>query len=199
MAKHEAPRPSVKKGTARSSRRAPIWAAAALAGILAVGGSIAFLTDETEGVENAFQPAEVTCAVMEDFDGSVKSDVKVKNTGDVDAYIRAAVVVNWVDGQGNVGPESPVPGTDYSIIFETEADDPWTKVGDYYYYEGSVAMNGTTEPLISECEQLTQKDGYSLRVDILSSAIQSEPADAVQEAWGVNISGGAVTSVSQGN
>ena len=61
-----------------------------------VGGTVAYLTTKTADVVNTFTPAKVTCAVDETFSGTTKTDVKIKNTGNTDAWIRATVVGNCV-------------------------------------------------------------------------------------------------------
>lgn len=153
-----------------------------------VGGTVAYLVTHTTPVVNTFTPGKVTCEVEETFDKNVKSNVSVKNTGNVPAYIRAAIVVNWVSDSGDVAAVAPVAGTDYSI---TLADSGWTKGADgYYYYNSEVPAGGNTDVLIQECEPLTSMEGYHLQVTILASAIQSTPADAVKDAWGMNYSNG---------
>ena len=45
-------------------------------------------------------------------------------------------------------------------------------------------------------EKVTQSDapnGCSLRLTILADGIQSEPADAVTQAWGVTVTNGTVS------
>ena len=75
--------------------RAKTWKAlivAALAVVIltaAVGGTMAWLSTKTQELTNTFEPAKVTCAVEEDFtDKTTKKDVRIKNTGTTDAYIR---------------------------------------------------------------------------------------------------------------
>ena len=53
-----------------------------------VGGVYAFLFAETDPLTNRFDPVVVTCAVEEQFDGNVKRDVCIRNTGDIDAFIK---------------------------------------------------------------------------------------------------------------
>lgn len=84
---------------------------------LSVGTALAFLAMRTNPLENIFQPAEITCAIEENFDGSRKSDVRIRNTGTVPVYIRAEVVVTWVNSGGSVAAEKPAEGIDYEIIF----------------------------------------------------------------------------------
>ena len=84
---------------------------------LAVGSTIAFLTAQTDPIENTFIPGEITCDIVEAFDGKTKEDVCVVNTGDAPAYIRAAVIITWKDSEGNVSADMPVPGVDYTIEY----------------------------------------------------------------------------------
>lgn len=148
----------------------------------AVGGTWAFLVAQSEPVQNNFTYAHVSCTINEKFENDVKSDVKIKNTGDIPAYIRARIVVTWKDTSGNVSAAVPVKDTDYTITFN-ETD--WMQQGDYWYCKTAVNPDGFTPKLITECKKTgTAPDGYDLSVEILADAIQSEPASAVTEAWG---------------
>ena len=158
-----------------------VAAAALLLG--AIGGSVAWLTTRTASVENSFTPGEVSCTVEETFNNGTKSDVKVRDTGNTDAFIRAAIVVNWADSNGNVYPAVPTQGTDYSITIGPG----WTLHEGYYYYNTSVAETTSTTALINTCTQTEACPGgdqYKLQVTILADAIQSSPATAAQDAWG---------------
>lgn len=165
-----------------------------------VGSTLAFLIDTSIEVKNTFLPAKVTCEVDESFDGTKKSSVKIKNTsdtGDVDAYIRAAVVVTWKDDttNRNVYGKQPVENTDYTIQYNLT--NGWVKGTDGYYYwtspvksEREAANNCTTGVLIETCklkDGVTPPSGYHLSVEIVAEAIQAEPAAAVEEAWGVTV------------
>lgn len=150
-----------------------------------VAGTVAYLVTSTDPVTNTFTPAHVSTAVDETFENGVKSDVKIKNTGDIPAYIRAAVIINWADGDGNVSA-TPVKTTDYTIKWTKEG---WVEHGGYYYYTAPVAVGALTGQLFTGCELakgVTPPEGYSLQVTILADGIQSEPADAVIQAWGVD-------------
>lgn len=149
----------------------------------AVGGTWAFLVAQSEPVQNNFTYAHVRCTIDEKFDGTTKSDVKIQNTGDISAYIRARIVVTWKDANGIVSAV-PVKNTDYTIAFNGEK---WTQQGDYWYCKTAVDAKDFTPVLITKCEKTgnAPKD-YDLSVEILADAIQSEPANAVKEAWGEN-------------
>ena len=148
-----------------------------------VGGTLAYLHTKSGPVENVFEPAEVPSEVEESFDGSTKSDVVIRNNGNVPAYIRAAIVVTWKDASGNIYPKTPVAGTDYTIDINTAN---WSQIGGFYYYNGTVAAGGITSNLINSCSPKgTAPTGYSLNVEILGQAIQAEGMDAAnaQQAW----------------
>lgn len=149
----------------------------------AVGGTWAFLVAQSEPVQNNFTYAHVSCTINEKFENDVKSDVTIQNTGNIPAYIRARIVVTWKDASGNVSAV-PVKDTDYTITFNGEK---WTLQGDYWYCKTAVDAGGETPVLITKCEKKgnAPKD-YDLSVEILADAIQSEPANAVKEAWGEN-------------
>ena len=149
----------------------------------AVGGTWAFLVAQSEPVQNNFTYAHVRCTINEEFDGTTKSNVKIQNTGDIPAYIRARIVVTWKDANGNVSAV-PVKDSDYTMTMGTG----WTKGTDgYWYCNTAVDAGGETPVLITKCEKKgnAPKD-YNLSVEILADAIQSEPASAVTEAWGYN-------------
>ena len=67
----------------------------------AVSGSLAWLISTPEPVVNEFTPGEVTIQVDETFDDehTTKQNVSIKNTGNVPAYIRVALVPAWVDDE----------------------------------------------------------------------------------------------------
>lgn len=149
-----------------------------------VGGTVAYLVTNTTPVVNTFEPGYVTCIINEDFkDGdTVKKNVTVTNTGNVDAYIRAAIIVTWKNGN-DIAATVPAKGTDYTLVLN---EDDWVEHDGYYYYKnGSVAPNGgTTTNLIKSCEVIGSNGGYTLSVEILADAIQSSPDEAVKQAWG---------------
>lgn len=164
--------------------------------VVTAGATLAYIVTQTDGVRNVFNPSHVTCEVQESFDKSVKKDVNVKNTGDTDAYIRAYIVVNWVDETGNIAAEKPAEN-DYSITFSTGT--AWKEYDGYYYYTKSVAPKASTADLIKECRVIGQKDGYSLQVEIIADAVQSSPADAVKDAWGVTVDDNGKISAPSGS
>ena len=155
------------------------------------GGIYAFLFAETQPITNQFDPVVVTCAVEEAFDGNIKRDVCIRNTGDIDAFIRAAVVINWVGADGKVLSTVPVAGTDYTVAW---CEDGWVQSSDgFWYYRNAVASGDVTAVLIRQIAPVNAPEGFSLQVQILATAIQADPPAAVENAWGVSANGNALT------
>lgn len=151
---------------------------------LAGGGVYAWLTSGAHTVTGTITPAAVSTAVQEDGSGE---HVRVQNTGGVTAYIRAAVVVNLLDAQGNVSAKTPEPGVDYTVTY---ASDGWTRGGDgFYYYVYPVAPGERTAELIETCTALRSDCG--VQVQVLAEGVQSVPAEAAAQAWGavIDVSG----------
>ena len=152
-----------------------------------VGTTVAFLVANTEKVENTFTYASVSCEVEENFDGSKKSNVRIKNTGNTDAFIRATYVVNWLDKDGNIAASVP---EGYSYSLTENPDKKWTEIDGYFYYLSPVAPGASTPGSLLNCTvTYPENPEYTLSVEILATAIQSNPAKAAESAWGIKISG----------
>ena len=171
----------------------------------AVSGSLAWLTSTPEHVVNSFIPGAVTIQVDEKFDGSTKSDVRIKNTGNVPAYIRVALVPAWVDDEGNIAakPASLKLNDDCNIAWGEdgngyEAD--WFIGSDGFYYCKTVIEPGKSTPiLIKSC---TVKDGeheYDFELQVIASAVQSLPTSTVETVWPVVVcTDGTLAKTEQG-
>lgn len=163
----------------------------------AVATTVAYIITKTGSKENIMTPSKVACEVAETFDGDIKTNVKVKNTGDTSAYIRAAVVVTWTsdDENNKVSAITPVEGVDYVIVFAENGK--WTLGSDgYWYYADAVNEGVFTQTLIENCLPVDGRtpDGFVLSVEIVASAVQSSPAQAVKDAWGVDVYNGTLVA-----
>ena len=154
----------------------------------AIGGTVAYLIDQTGSITNTFTPAKVTPEVKEDFGNNVKNNVQITNKGDIPAYIRVKVVVTWKDAQGNVYGTAPKAGEDYTWTMLENSK--WFSKGGFYYYSEPVPAGETTNVLFTDCklkDDVKAPEGYSLSVDIHAQAIQAEPTTAVTSAWSVTV------------
>lgn len=152
--------------------------------LCAAGGTIAWLATNTNSVTNTFVPAKVENEIDEEIKDGVKKNVTVTNTGDVEAFVRAAVIVNWVDSNGNVAV--PPAGATYSIEYNKgTGEKQWTQVGDYWYYNSVVPKGESTGALINEARETNAPEGYHLQVTIVAESIQAEGmgATSAQDAW----------------
>lgn len=160
--------------------------------VVTVGGTVAYLVADSDEVVNKFTPSEVTTEVTEDTTNDVKTDVQIKNTGDTDAYIRAAVVVTWQDEKGNVYGQAPAEN-DYEISWKGIDNGSWRKGPDgFYYHLSPVAGGKNTNVLFTDCEVSEDAEvpiGYYLNVEILGSGIQSVPTSVVVDSWSSGVSG----------
>lgn len=174
-----------KKRLLRWNRQFVLLASIAVLLVGAVGGSLAYLTTNTPDVVNTFTPGEVPPSINEtrpEDNGNVKKNVSVTNSGNVDAYIRAAVVVNWVDDEGNIvnNPEGHTYAINYSKTDWVDGEDG------YFYYTKPVAANGQTGELISSAYP-TAGTTYKLQIEIMAQSIQSVPTSVVTDKWGVTV------------
>lgn len=149
----------------------------------AIGGTVAHLVDVTGEVVNNFSITPVENEITENFDGNVKTNVCVKNTGEATEWVRAYLVFTWKDETGSVyGGKLPVKDTDYTInINSTE----WILGSDgAYYYKYKVEPGASTQALITTCAPVADRApaGYFLTVEVMASGIQSVPDEAFN-AW----------------
>lgn len=171
-----------KRSRGRLGKSAALLVSLLLILSVTAGGTIAFLMDTDGPLHNMFTPSQVTTKVEEALEGDIKKDVYIKNTGDTDAWIRAAVVITWQDKDGNVYGQVPVAGKDYVITWGTG----WKKGTDGFYYWTSpvVAKTGKTGNLIESCtSEDTAPADYFLTVEIIGSGIQSKPANVFGTEW----------------
>lgn len=170
--------------------------------LVTVGGTLAYIFTQTPPVENTFTPSKVACAVIENSTGEAytnnivetgtsKNNVMIKNTGDTDAYIRVALVFNWMSEDGTkiwaVAPKE----SDYEIVYAD--DSKWELSGGYWYYKDPVAPGHLTGELITSVklnEGVTGPKGtdgtqYYLSVEIVASAIQAKGMGVTSavDAW----------------
>lgn len=184
-----------------------LTAAGAVILVAAVGVTLAYMFKKVERV-NTFDPAIVTCAVHEKLDGAVptgsmpyrgseKSDIRVENTGNIDAYLRVRLISYWVKNDGDiVGVPSEMP----EFALDTAH---WISGADNtYYYKTPVKPGEQTEPLSNTVISLREAqttDGNTIYtvyqvVEVIAEAIQANPVDAVTDAWSITVENGQITN-----
>lgn len=167
----------------------------------AVGVTLAFMLRKAQA-QNTFAPAAVSCQVHEKLDGNVytggtptgtiKTDITVKNTGNVPAFVRVYLVWNWTDGADVAAAKSPT-GTD--VVLRSG----WLKGSDGAYYYTQPVKPGEQTTVLCDPITLTETtaangDTVQQQLTVLAEAIQANPEKAVREAWGVTVTDGAITT-----
>ena len=151
-----ADRPAASRRAGGSKKPLTLFVALVLLLTLAVGGSLAWLVSDDK-VQNTMVPGNVPIEIVEEISGTTKESITIKNTGNIDAYIRVAVVANKVDKDGNI-----TVGTAPELKLGAD----WQKLEDgYYYYKGVVAPDASTTTLGSI-------DFTDAEVNILAESIQ---------------------------
>ncbi|MBQ8611069.1 MAG: hypothetical protein IJ412_05085 [Oscillospiraceae bacterium] len=158
------------------------------------GSVLAYMYRVTELTQNAFTPAYVDCIAAETFDGTTKSQITVQNTGNIPAYLRVRLVSYWVYAEsGEIAPiASQAPAFTLGPGWVAGS-------GSTYYYAVPVAAEAITgnllggPPLTLEIKTIDSTT-YHQVIDVFAEAIQSVPADAVIDSWGVTLSGDTITS-----
>lgn len=173
-----ADRPAASRRAGGSKKPLTLFVALVLLLTLAVGGSLAWLVSDDK-VQNTMEPGKVPIEIVEQIEGTTKTSITIKNTGNIDAYIRVAVVANKVDKDGNItvdtAPELTL-GTD------------WQKLDDdgYYYYKGVVAPGKSTTSLGSISFKNAEVNILAQSVQVLG-IIDGKPASVA--AWGRSFDG----------
>lgn len=141
-------------------------------------GAFALLKDTTSGITAEYTTAKVDCEVSSATDEETGiTTYSVTNLGNTPAYIRATVVLNWVNGEKavvyNAAEQFP----------ELTFAENWTKDenGEYYYFDLAVKPN---EFCVFFTLTIPEDTAYQLQITVLADAIQSQPESAAKEAWG---------------
>lgn len=176
----------------RTTSNRTLVLAIALVLVLGCGvmGTLMFLVDKTSEVKNIFSPSAVACEVTESFDGTVKKNVNVTNTSDINAYIRVKLVTYRVNAD-----KEKIGGT--AEILSFEPGDGWFKKDGFYYYSNPVAPGEKPDnDLIGgsgiSLMKYTDSDGGMQVIEVIAEAIQSVPASAVEQAWNVTVADGKI-------
>jgi len=174
----------------------PAFLVAMLVLTMASGSVFAYMKSKTPVVENTIIPAFVNCEVNETFANNEKTSIKVKNTGNIDAYLRVCFVTYWEnkDENGNAIIVSK-PSKD---IVNLPCGNNWMAgSNNIYYYTKAVAPGAEVEFLRDGEKIILEVDANGNRqvLEVFAEAIQALPIDAVKESWKVTFDGNGLISV----
>ena len=132
-----------------------------------VGSTIAYIVVMSNSRTNEFEPPELDVQI---------NNNEVKNTSDIDVYVRVTTLATIVDAEGKMLPYTPE--------ITVTPNEGWTKVSDgFYYYTKPLLPGQVAEPINKvECDVEPTED-YTVQVVVLAEVIQSVPSTAVTSAW----------------
>ena len=162
------------------SKKAIIFSAALIfLAVVMLGSTLAYFIARTDLIKNIFKPSVVDVDLTFDSEVGLEGNY-VKNVGDVPVYARVAIVATWENSSGQVHSTSP--------NVEVTLTEGWEKGSDgFYYLTAPLSVGATSVPVTSVTYSSAAPTGYTLRVQVLASVIQSDPAEAVNSAWGFNV------------
>lgn len=171
-------------------RKAALILSLCLIFALAVGTTLAYLKANTSPVTNTFKAATSEIKIDENVENGEKSSIQVVNTGTAVSYVRVKLVMNWVDGNGNV-----VSGNNLPKVTLKEGSDWFLGTDGIYYYTKPVGPKDSTSNLLKDPIKQPEDapDGCHLEVTVLAESIQAAPSTAVEGAWAVKVVNGALT------
>lgn len=167
--------------------------------LIGCGAAFAMMIARSQKENNNFTPAVVNCEVNEAFADDKKTSIKVKNTGNVEAYLRICFVTYWVNTDEN--DNGIIVSEPSKNITDFPFDDKKWKKGsnNIYYYTEAIAPRAEIEFLKNGEKIILEVDANGNRqvIEVFAEAIQSLPAEAVTESWGVTLDeNGLITAVS---
>ena len=179
--------------------------------VTSISAVVAYMIKRSDEVKNTFVPAKIDYNVVENFDGEIKTSVKVQSTSNVDTYIRVKVITYWKDSKGNiVGRTSPTVGftANNNGAWKYNTDDwLYDATNQTFYYKTTLAPHATTDDILNltgafggiELESVTEGDTvkftYHPVVTFIVEGVQANPNNAVTESWGVTLdSNGNITN-----
>ena len=169
---------------------------AALLLVAGVGSVFAYVVidgskDDSKQIVETFTPGKVDVEVACETNTDGDHVFTVKNIGNVDAYVRVAIVCNWIDkDDGNVYWGKP----EMTDCLEHSSWKPATD--EYYYYLSPVKSGDTVDAVITVKDPTKNSiavapDGYAFSVTVLAEGIQAVGENvgavpAIDDVWGGN-------------
>ena len=142
--------------------------------VVAVDVTVAAILTRTYTIRNKFAAPELEVSTWSGND--------VINSGDTPIYVRAIVIATWTsdNAEKTVHAFSPTENIDYEIEVDSTN---WFKASDGFYYHRNALNPAQSVQLINSATQLKQNEGHTLKIFVISSAMQTMPTDAVETSW----------------
>lgn len=144
---------------------------------ISTGATIAYIITRTDTVDNSFTPPVLRI--------NLQGNHSVNNVGNLPVYIRAFAVMSWysTEDEHTISAIMPIEKTDYTIKFVDNFEQNWFRAADGFYYYRHIVAPGEQVRMVDHVYQLTEKAGYELHFELLTSAIQANTPAAIEKAW----------------
>ena len=170
----------------------------ALACILAVGGTMAFLFASTGVLTNTFAVAQLDTGISEPTEGTAaEKTAAITNTGDSPAWVRARLLVSGVDpdnvvivsSEGEAGQDADklylvMPNTDggeWDIGTKTYSE---LMVGEgWIYYTTQLASDASTEELLEGVVFGAEVDPNTITITVTHESVLALGDAASDKPW----------------
>lgn len=141
--------------------------------IFAIGAGVttAYMWKQGDTKTATFGEAHVDCEVTTE-----NNIYYVKNTGNVDCYVRVTFTVNFMDNEGNLHYTKPIAGTHYELVTSTSGN--WIEGADgYWYYKEAISPKEKTLTGVVKVtpHNTNLPQGYSLKAIVNAEAVQALP------------------------
>ena len=125
----------------------------------------------------------VGISITDKVNGKVKSDVVITNSGTSDAWVRATIIANWCDDEGNIlAPWTP------DIDDEIDSNWEYNSKDGFYYYKNAVPAGKESEDALFDSYTApttpTSPEGIDhLEMDIAVQALKKGSYTTYKAAW----------------
>lgn len=169
-----------RRRSARAGKSLGLILALALILCVAIGGTVAWLTHQAS-ITNTMVPGNVPVEITESISGKTKNQITLTNRGNVQAYLRVAVISNALE-DGVIKPGT----SSYSITPNSN----WQQLSDGYYYYKGIVEPGASVDLLGTAIGFSNSEVVVMAqtVQVLGTFTEGTASEKI---WGHTYSGGA--------
>lgn len=137
-----------------------------------------------EPLNNIFKIEKPNIEIEEVFDKEVKSEVLIKNEGNVAVYARVKVIPYYTYDGNIMGL-----GDSFNLMID---DSNWIDVDGIYYYRVPIEPGEATGNLLKEVISNNKRKGMNLKVDVLAQSYNANQIKEIEDVWQVKIVNGKI-------
>lgn len=125
-----------------------------------IGFTYALQKESSNYLDNSFvKVKDTSIEIKETFNGTTKEEVYFTLDSDIPVKVRAKLIFNFIDNEGNILSSKPIEGEDYLITLNSN----WKYIDGYYYLNDSYS-SGNLPVLINKLKSLNENNKLSLDI-----------------------------------